>query len=129
MRTRYYSILRPIVPGSFPEPQDNHIMRIENFDKRVYIPEIEREAWGYIDYEDELAGPVADEYELIRKDELESRVKAIIGNRFAGWESTEGDAETICEVIRVLTNRRLTVDHAAAILKDTLRVIPKVKTL
>lgn len=82
MRTRYYSILRPIVPGSFPEPDGNSILEIENFDKRVYIMEVQREAWGYIEYEKELPVEVADEYELVCGDGKED--KATICSQFCG---------------------------------------------
>ena len=82
MRTRYYSILRPIVPGSFPEPEDNSILEIENFDKRIYTMEIHREAWGYIEYEKELPVEVADEYELVCGDGKED--KATICSQFCG---------------------------------------------
>lgn len=82
MRTRYYSILRPIVPGSFPEPDGNSILEIENFDKRVYIMEVQREAWGYIEYEKELPVEVADEYELVCGVERED--KASICSQFCG---------------------------------------------
>lgn len=74
MRTRYYSILRPIVPGSFPEPEGNSILEIENFDKRVYIMDVQREAWGYIEYEKELLVEVAAEYELVCSVEREDKV-------------------------------------------------------
>lgn len=82
MRTRYYSILRPIVPGSFPEPDGNSILEIENFDKRVYIMDVQREAWGYIEYEKELPVEVAAEYELVCGDGKED--KATICSQFCG---------------------------------------------
>lgn len=61
---RYYSILRPVGIGTFPKPQGNKVITIENFDKREYVPEIGREAWGYIEYEHPLANKDLYDYDL-----------------------------------------------------------------
>lgn len=52
---RYYSILRPVSIGTFPKPDGNEILKICNFDSRSYCKEIDREAWGFIDYEKPLS--------------------------------------------------------------------------
>lgn len=62
---RYYSTQRPIMPGSYPKPQGNAVIAVHNFDIRTYCEEIDREAWGYIDYEQPLAPEDARRYELI----------------------------------------------------------------
>lgn len=62
---RYYSILRPVSIGTFPKPDGNEILKICNFDRRSYCKEIDREAWGFIDYEKPLSVDDADQYDLI----------------------------------------------------------------
>ena len=65
----------------------------------------------------------------MKRETLESRVKATLGDLFENWETTENDAQIICEVIRVLMDRGITVDHAASILRDSSKIIPKIKSL
>lgn len=66
---RYYSAERPVAPGSFPKPNDNKVKEIENFTDKKYCPEIERDAWGYIEYEKPLSAEDAEQYELIGAEE------------------------------------------------------------
>ena len=47
---RYYSTQRPITPGSYPKSPFNDVLQVVNFEARTYCKEIEREAWGYIEY-------------------------------------------------------------------------------
>lgn len=60
---RYYSIMRPVLPGSFP--RKDLAEKIENFDTRTFCEEIGREAWGYIEYREALAKEEAASYELV----------------------------------------------------------------
>lgn len=62
---RYYSILRPVAPGTFPK---RGAVAIVNFDGRQYVDEIGREAWGYVEYDHRLDDQLADDYELVRGD-------------------------------------------------------------
>ena len=62
---RYYSTQRPVAPGTFPKPDGNKIVDIHNFERKTYCEEINREAWGYIDYEKHLTRYDADSYELV----------------------------------------------------------------
>ena len=39
MSNRYYSPLRPLSLGTFPKPQGNEILHIENFEERRNVPE------------------------------------------------------------------------------------------
>ena len=48
---KYYSTQHPITPGKFPEPQDNKVLEIVNFNELTYCDEPERDCWGYINYE------------------------------------------------------------------------------
>lgn len=41
---RYYSTLRPVSIGSYPEK--DRVKEIVNFNDRQYVDEIEHEAWG-----------------------------------------------------------------------------------
>lgn len=54
MSYKYYSPLRPLSLGTFPKPQGNEILHIENFKERQNVPEIARQAWGYIEYKAEV---------------------------------------------------------------------------
>lgn len=59
---RYYSIMRPIFPGSFP--RKDLVEKIENFDTKTFCEEIGREAWGYIEYREAITKEEAAAYEL-----------------------------------------------------------------
>lgn len=76
--TRYYSILRPVGIGTFPKTQ--RVERIRNFVRRTYVPEIGREAWGYIEYENPITDEDARNYDLIREEkEMEYSYKEYKG--------------------------------------------------
>ncbi len=60
---RYYSIMRPIGPGTFPRTKP--ISDVVNFDRRQFVPEINREAWGYIEYTAPITERQAADYELV----------------------------------------------------------------
>lgn len=62
---KYYSILRPVMPGTFPGGYK--VNEIVNFDRRQYCKEIDRDAWGYIDFDGEIAEKDAEAYDLIKK--------------------------------------------------------------
>ena len=61
---RYYSTQRPVGPGTFPKPDGNKVLEIHNFDRKIYCEVIDREAWGYIDYEHPLSSKQEADYEL-----------------------------------------------------------------
>ena len=61
---KYYSIQRPITPGSYPKSPFMKVLNIVNFGFRTYCKEIGREAWGYIEYKMPLHPEDAAEYEL-----------------------------------------------------------------
>lgn len=65
----YFSTQRPIAPGTFPKYGEmNRLIDIMNYDEKVFCPEIEREAWGYVEYERAIPSQDADAYELIKFD-------------------------------------------------------------
>lgn len=59
---RYYSTMRPVMPGGFPKSQE--VLEIRNFDSRELVKEIGREAWGYIEYAEPLTEQEAAAYGL-----------------------------------------------------------------
>lgn len=59
---RYYSLLRPVGPGTYPRPSE--AKNIVNFDDRTFVDDINRYAWGYIEYEKELSWDEARDYDL-----------------------------------------------------------------
>ena len=60
---RYYSTLRPIGPGAFPTGVK--IENLVNFDRRTYVDEIGREAWGYVDIKTTLSRKTQMSYDLV----------------------------------------------------------------
>ena len=62
---KYYSLLRPVGPGTCPS---NGIVNVENFDDRVFVPEIGADAWGFVEYEDALDQAVAESFDLLDAD-------------------------------------------------------------
>ena len=61
---RYYSTQRPVGPGCFPKPEGNKVLRIVNFDVKIYCKEVDCEAWGYVEYEQPLTNQEAKSWEL-----------------------------------------------------------------
>ena len=59
MGVRYYSILRPVSMGTFPEPEDNPILQISNFNQNKFVDDIGRNAWGFIVYKKVLPDQLA----------------------------------------------------------------------
>lgn len=56
---RYYSTLRPIGLGTCPD----NFVEFENFDFRKHVDSINREAWGWVEYEKPLECP--EKYDLV----------------------------------------------------------------
>lgn len=66
----YFSTERPVSIGTYPKPQGNRVDAIINFNEPIFVAEIGRSAWGYIEYEHPLTAEQAAAYELIKgKDE------------------------------------------------------------
>lgn len=60
---RYYCIMRPPMIGGIPNSK--LLVDAKAFEERRYIPEIDRMAWGWVEYEHELTMQEVYEYELI----------------------------------------------------------------
>lgn len=65
MSYRYYSIQRPVMPGSYPKPQGNEIVEIFNYDNKTFAEEVQKVAWGYIEYVRPLSHFDIVNYELV----------------------------------------------------------------
>lgn len=61
----YYLTQRPAIPGTFPKPQGNRVLSIENYDERTFCEEIGREAWGYVEYEKPVSAVLLRNYEMV----------------------------------------------------------------
>lgn len=61
---RYYSILRPVSIGTFP---NRGKIFIRNFIDREFVESIGREAWGYVEYDPGtvLTQEECDQYDLV----------------------------------------------------------------
>lgn len=91
---RYYSVHRPVAPGTFPHPDNNRVLEIKNFDARTYVGRIGREAWGYIEYESPLNALDRDAYELVATSDSEDKHK-ICGLLCEVLQETRGAADLI----------------------------------
>lgn len=63
---RYYSTQRPVSFGTYPKPQGNKVLNIENFDERTFCEQVGREAWGYIEYELPVSDVLLKDFELVK---------------------------------------------------------------
>lgn len=84
MSYKYYSTERPVMPGSFPKPQGNTVLNIENFNDRSYVGKIGREAWGFIEYEKPISPVLLDDYELVAASDEEDKDKIGSSRKFGG---------------------------------------------
>lgn len=62
MTYTYYSVLRPVSIGTYPK---KGMVDFENFEKRKYIPAIQREAWGILYYNQKLTQDEMNSYDLV----------------------------------------------------------------
>ena len=73
---KYYSILRPIGPGTYPK---EGMREFQNFDARQYVNEIGKEAWGVLTYDRKLTESETSEYDLesipLKNMDLEQRLQ------------------------------------------------------
>ena len=64
---RYYSVMRPLSIGCYPNPQGNKILNIENFDDKKFCKDVGKDAWGYIEYEQPVSDVLLQDYELVAR--------------------------------------------------------------
>lgn len=63
MKYRYFSTMRPVSIGTYPN--NGKVVEIHNFDSREMVKSIGREAWGYVDYSEPLTEKEISSYELV----------------------------------------------------------------
>lgn len=61
MPVRYYLTERPPMPGTFPK---HDVVNVMDYGEKIFIEEINAEAWGYVEYEDPLRESEINAYEL-----------------------------------------------------------------
>lgn len=65
MAYRYYSTRRPLMVGGIPSTES--VTEIVNFESgRTYCKDIDRPAWGYIEYTAPLDQQQVSDYELVQ---------------------------------------------------------------
>lgn len=62
---RYYATQRPLVPGACP----SEAREVHNFDFRTFVPNIGREAWGYLETDEPLSAEEVSQFELVSGEE------------------------------------------------------------
>lgn len=68
MMYRYYCIFRPPMLGAVPRGFEE----MEDFGERAYVPEIGRQAWGWVEYARPLEDAQIVDYELIPCPQLDN---------------------------------------------------------
>lgn len=67
----YYSTLRPVGPGTYPKGMKG----FKNYNRRIYIPRINHEAWGELYYDRELTRQEMESHDLLPHPENFSRTE------------------------------------------------------
>lgn len=92
---KYYSVLRPVMPGAYP----NHdVVQIINFDDRTYCEEIEQNAWGYILFQVPLTEKEVEDYELVSAEM--KKYYAVTSVIYDDGKVTMRITDTVCAVHR-----------------------------
>ena len=60
----YFSIMRPVGVGTYPRK----FIMFHNYDKRTYIPTINKEAWGVLEYDERLTEREVQDYGFVQAD-------------------------------------------------------------
>ena len=59
---KYFSILRPVGPGTYPK---EGIVGFHNYNSRIPVAEIDHMAWGFLYYDRQLSEKEANNYDLM----------------------------------------------------------------
>lgn len=63
---RYYSTVRPIMPGGYPKYSDNDILDVVTYDRLTTVVDIKRlNAYGYVSYDRPIPNKDAEDYQLV----------------------------------------------------------------
>lgn len=71
---RAYAIHRPIGPFTWPSEHRDKVVDIVNYDTLTFVPEIGRNAFGYIDFNDDVPMEDLDRYELVTDPKQDERL-------------------------------------------------------
>ncbi len=98
-----YSINRPVSIGTYPTGEHIEVKQIVNFEAKRYIPEIDKEAWGYVDFQSPAMLPkvALDAYGLIAQEYLIIETWDVLckGHELSR-KHEKGPAETVKYVIK-----------------------------
>lgn len=72
---RAYSIYRPVCIGTYPMGYE--VEAITNYDRPTYVEAIGRNAWGYVDYADDVPADVLERYELVTERPADERLLSV----------------------------------------------------
>ena len=92
---RVWSLLRPISMGTYPK--EYGVREIVNFHCKQFVPEINRQAFGYIDYEQDLPKEVQEHYDLMPGPEIDPELERY-AKAFARF-ANQGDRQRMWKVI------------------------------
>lgn len=65
MNHRYYSVMRPVSPGTYPK---NGCVAVHNYCHPQHVETIDRTAWGFVEYDRMLTDDETKSYELVSED-------------------------------------------------------------
>ncbi len=82
---RYFLPLRPVSLGTQP----NGFIDYKNFEKRQFCPEIDHDAWGWVEYDHPLTVEQMKEYDLLQMP---------TGNRFKAFRERYGTREEFAKL-------------------------------
>ena len=102
---RYYSIHRPVGPGTYPRA-GHTVLGAHNFEHRQQVPDIGREAWGYIDFAEPLTEKEAEQYELV-------------GGELKTWWAVTSSIDDRGHVVATVTDFVSAVRQPESIFKST----------
>lgn len=69
MVNRYFLTQRPPMPGGIPMPVGNRPTRVVGFDSKRFCAEIGRDAYGYVEYAEQLTPHDMEAYELTEQEQ------------------------------------------------------------
>ena len=72
---RAYSLYRPVSIGTYPS--DYTVKAITNYDRRMYVEAIGRNAWGHVDYADDVPVDVLERYEMVTERPADDRLLSV----------------------------------------------------
>ena len=85
---RSYAIHRPIGPFTWPSEHRDKAIDLVNYDHLTFVPEIGRNAFGYIDWEDSVPMEDLRRYELVVPERSDAKLE-MVGRTLADFAAKE----------------------------------------